>query len=83
MEGQDIETADILGYFLQTDYDKGDIHIKVDGVILTIPEDIKPDYYKEFIYIDRRKNACIHNPRGLYTAPYRNHYSSVQNSPRS
>ena len=29
MEGQEVATADIPGAFLQTDYNKGDIHIKL------------------------------------------------------
>ena len=29
MEGQEVATADIPGAFLQTDYAKGDIHIKL------------------------------------------------------
>ena len=29
MEGQEVATADIPGAFLQTDYDKEDIHIKL------------------------------------------------------
>ena len=29
MEGREVATADIPGDFLQTDYDKGDIHIKL------------------------------------------------------
>ena len=31
MEGQDVATAYIPGAFLQTDYYKGDIHIKLEG----------------------------------------------------
>ena len=31
MIGRDVATSDILGDFLQTDYDKGDIHIKMEG----------------------------------------------------
>ena len=30
-EGRDVASDDIIGYFLQTDYDKGDIHIKMEG----------------------------------------------------
>ena len=29
IEGREVATADIPGAFLQTDYDKGDIHIKM------------------------------------------------------
>ena len=31
MEGREVATADIPGAFLQTKYDKGDIHIKLEG----------------------------------------------------
>ena len=48
-----VATADIPGAFLQTDYDKGDIHIKLEGDMGTLPEDIDPEYYKYFIYIDK------------------------------
>ena len=33
MEGREVATADIPGAFLQTDYDKEDIHIKMEGAI--------------------------------------------------
>ena len=36
MEGWDIETADISGDFLQTDYEKGDKHFKMEGKMLTL-----------------------------------------------
>ena len=43
MEGREVATADIPGAFLQTDYDKGDIHIKLEGAMATLLEDIDPD----------------------------------------
>ena len=49
IEGQQIATTKIPGAFLQTDYDKGDIHINMEEVMVTPPEDIDPDYYKYFI----------------------------------
>ena len=39
MEGWEVTTADIPGAFLQTDYDKGDIHIKLEGTMFTLLED--------------------------------------------
>ena len=39
-EVRDVATADIPGAFLQTDYYKGDIHIKMEGAIVTLPEEI-------------------------------------------
>ena len=37
-EGRAFTTADIPGAFLQTDYDKGDIHIKLEGAMVTLLE---------------------------------------------
>ena len=51
MEGRDVANADITGAFLQTDYNKGYIHIKMDGTTVTLIEYIDPTYYKDFIYI--------------------------------
>ena len=45
MEGREVATADIPGAFLQTDYDKGDIHIKLEGAMVTLLEEIDPEYY--------------------------------------
>ena len=61
MEGWYVATYDISGAFLQTEYDKGDIHIKMEGEMVTLPEDIKPAYYYDFIYIYIRKtnHICI------------------------
>ena len=42
MEGWEVATADILGDLLQNDYDKGDIHIKLEGAMVTLIEDIDP-----------------------------------------
>ena len=49
MEYREVATADIPGAFLPTDYDKGDIHIKLEGAMVTLLEDIDPEYYKCFI----------------------------------
>ena len=54
MEGQGVATTNIPGVFLQTDYDKGDIHIKLEGAMVTLLEEIDPEYYKDFIYTDKR-----------------------------
>ena len=53
MEVWDVSTADITGDLLQTYYDKGDIHINMEGAMGTQLNKIEPDYYKDFIYIDR------------------------------
>ena len=47
MEGQEVATAEIPVAFLQTDYDKGYIHIKLEGDMITLLEDIDPEYYKD------------------------------------
>ena len=36
MEGLDIEIFDITGEFLHTHYDKGDIHIKIEGAMVAL-----------------------------------------------
>ena len=46
MEGREVATADIPGAFLQTDYYKGDIHIKLEGGMVALLEEIDPEYYK-------------------------------------
>ena len=51
MEVRDVATSDIPGAFLLTDYDKGDIHIKMEGATVTLLEKINPGYFKSFIYI--------------------------------
>ena len=40
MEGRELATADIPGAFLQNDYDKGNIHIKLEGAMITLLEEI-------------------------------------------
>ena len=42
MEGREVATTDIPVAFLQTDYDKGDIHIKLEGEMVTLHEKIDP-----------------------------------------
>ena len=55
MEGREVETSDIPGALLQTDYDKVYIHTKLEGAMVTVLEEINPEYYKYFIYTDKRK----------------------------
>ena len=59
-EDQAAETADIPGSFLHTHYDKGDIHIKPEGYMVTLLKDIDPEYYKYFIYTDRSGRKCMY-----------------------
>ena len=42
MEGREVATTDIPGAFLQTDYEKVDIHIKLEGDMVTLLEEIDP-----------------------------------------
>ena len=51
VEGRDVATAYIPGFSLQTDYKKGDIHIKMQGKMVTILEEIDTSYYKDFIHM--------------------------------
>ena len=60
MKGRDVTTADIPGAFLQTNYDKGDINIKMKGEMVTIIDEIDPAYYKEFIYKYIRGKKCMY-----------------------
>ena len=38
MEGRDVATADILGVFLHTDYDRGNVHKNMEGPMVTLLE---------------------------------------------
>ena len=60
MEVREVATTDIPGAFLQTNYDKGDIHIKLEGAIVTLLEEIDPEYYMYFIYTDIRERKCMY-----------------------
>ena len=44
MEFRDVATTDIPGAFPQTDYYKWDIHINIEGGIVTLLEGIEPPY---------------------------------------
>ena len=46
MEVRDVANAEIPGAFIQTDYNKGDIHSNMDKVVVTLPKYIYPAYYK-------------------------------------
>ena len=60
MEGREVATADILGAFLQTDYDKGDIHIKPEGAMVTLLEEINTEYYNFFIRTEKGRRKCMY-----------------------
>ena len=59
-EAREVATTDIPGAFLQTEYDKGDIHIKLEGAMFTLLEEIDPEYYKDFIFTNKRGRKCMH-----------------------
>ena len=60
MEGREVATTDIPGALLHTDYDKGDIHIKLEGDMVTLLEEIDPEYYNGFIFTDKRGSKCMY-----------------------
>ena len=60
VEGREAATADIPGAFLHTNYYKGDIYIKLEGDMVTLIEDIDPEYYKYFIFTDKCGRKCMH-----------------------
>ena len=60
IEGREVATNNIPGAFLKTDYDKGDIHIKLKGTMVTLLEEINPEYYKYFIYTDKCGRKCMY-----------------------
>ena len=61
MKGWEVATKDIQGSFLQTNNDKGDIHIKLKGVMVTLLEDIDPEEYKYFMYIGKHGRKCMYS----------------------
>ena len=46
--------------FLQTDYYKGDIHIKLEEAMATLLEEIYPEYNNDFIYTDNCGRNFMH-----------------------
>ena len=59
MDGREVSTEDIPGAFLQTNHNKGDIHIKLEGSMVTLLEEIDPEYYKDFIFTYKRGRKCM------------------------
>ena len=49
-EGRDVATADIPGAFLQTEYDKGDTHVRIEGPMLELLTEIEPQCYRKYIH---------------------------------
>ena len=75
MEGPKVTISDIPGELLQTDYDKGDIQIKLEGAMATLLEDIDLRYYKDFIYTDKRGRKC------MYAETKKDIYRTLEASP--
>ena len=61
MEVREVATANIPGAFLQTNCDKGYIHIKLEGAIFTRLEEIDPENYKYFIYTYKSRSKCMYS----------------------
>ena len=59
-EVHDVATSDIPGAFLKNYHDKVDIHIKIEGWVVTLLEYIGLAYYKYFIYMNRRGRKLLY-----------------------
>ena len=55
-----LSTTDIPGVFLQTKYDKGDMHINMEGSMVALLEGIDMYYYRYSIYTDKRRRRCMY-----------------------
>ena len=60
MECRELATANIPGALLLTDYDNGYIHIKLEGLMVTLIEEIDPDYCRYLIYTDKSGRKCMY-----------------------
>jgi hypothetical protein len=49
-EGRDVGTADIPGAFLQTDYNKGDTHVRIEGPMLELLVKLDPSHYRKYVH---------------------------------
>ena len=49
-EGRDVGTADIPGAFLQTDYTKGDTHVRIEGPMLELLVKLDPSHYRKYVH---------------------------------
>jgi hypothetical protein len=59
MEGRDVATADIPGAFLQTDYTKGDTHLRLEGEMVTLLEKIDPGYSK-YVFTNKKGKKILY-----------------------
>ena len=67
-EGRDVATADIPGAFLQTDYDKGDTHLRIEGPMLELLTKLEPEHYRKYIhtYPDGKKVLFAEIKKAVY-----------------
>ena len=69
MKEQDVSSADIPGDFLQTEYEKWYIYIKMEETMVNLLGEIDLAYYKDFISRDSGKNnSCMQKAMRLYTS---------------
>jgi len=59
-EKRDVATADIPGAFLQTEYTKGDTHIRIVGPMLDLLTQIDPSLYRECIHTYPNGKKVLH-----------------------
>ena len=59
MEGRDVATADIPGAFMQTPYDGGDVHIRIDGPMATLLAKIDPELYGPYMVKGRNGRSMM------------------------
>ena len=80
-EGRDVAMTDILRAFLQTEYNKGDTHIWLEGPMLDLLTHIDPSLYMKYIHTNPKpgRRDCMLKSRKSCTAhwiPY--FYSSCE-----
>ena len=60
-EVREVATAYIPADFLHTNYKRGDTNINLEGSMVTLLEEIDPEYYKYFIYTDKLGRKCMYS----------------------
>jgi hypothetical protein len=48
-EDRDVATADIPGAFLQTEYNEGDTHVRIEGTMAELLAQVDPKLYRQYI----------------------------------
>ena len=59
-EERDVATSDIPGAFLQTEYNKGDTHIRIEGPMLDLLTQIDPSLYRKYIHTYPNGKKVLH-----------------------